>query len=158
KLGPAALGQLTISPTEFAVDGSTCAGDSGGPAFAEESNAVVGVLSRGGEENASQVNPAACNDAKDLYVKTSAFKDLILEGYARAEAEPWLEGAPDPRKLKGQEPCTTDDECQSSLCLPDPDAQNAMRCAEDCSATTTCSLEADVCTTEGTRNVCRAKP
>ena len=93
---------------------------------------------------------------RNLYTKISPFKDLLLEGYQLAEAEPWIEGGPDPRKLKPKAACETGDECRSALCLADPDAANATTCAEDCSVTETCSVEGEVCTAEGEARVCRA--
>ena len=147
-----------VPPNEFEVGESICSGDSGGPAFAQETNAIVGVVSRGGNAAAPESsNPAAnCIDGRNLYTKVSPFKDLILKGYELAEAEPWLEGGPDPRKLKPKEACASGDECRSALCLPDPDAANETTCAEDCSATETCSVEGELCVAEGDSKVCRA--
>ncbi|MBN9160892.1 MAG: hypothetical protein BGO98_15015 [Myxococcales bacterium 68-20] len=147
-----------VPPNEFQVGESICSGDSGGPAIAQETSAVVGVVSRGGNAQGGDSNdPAAnCIDGKNLYTKISPFKDLILEAYALAEAEPWIEGGPDPRKLKPKAACETGEECRSGLCLPDPDAGDALTCAEDCSTTETCSVEGEVCTAEGEAKVCRA--
>jgi len=147
-----------VPPNEFEVGESICSGDSGGPAIAQETNAVVGVVSRGGNAQAPESsNPAAnCIDGRNLYTKVSPFKDLIMQGYELAEAEPWIEGGPDPRKLKAKEPCESGDECRSALCLPDPDAANELTCAEDCSTTETCSVEGDVCVAEDEAMVCRA--
>ncbi|MDF2695399.1 MAG: hypothetical protein K0S65_3782 [Labilithrix sp.] len=149
-----------VPPNEFEVGESICSGDSGGPAIAQETNAVVGVVSRGGNAQAQESDdPAAnCIDARNLYTKVAPFKDLILQGFELAEAEPWIEGGPDPRKLKSKEACSSGDECRSALCLPDPDAAeaNSLTCAEDCSATETCTVEGEVCTVEGDAKVCRA--
>ena len=148
-----------VPPNEFEVGESICSGDSGGPAIAQETKAVVGVVSRGGnaQADADPNNPAAsCIGGRNLYTKIAPFKDLILKGFELAEAEPWLEGGPDPRKLKPKAACTSGDECRSALCLPDPDAANETTCAEDCSATDTCSVEGEVCTAEGDSKVCRA--
>ena len=144
--GPPLLGPLT---SEFSVHGSACSGDSGSPAIARETNSVIGVMSRG-------FVAAGCIDSKNIYTEVAPFRDLVLEGYALANAEPWLEGEPDPRKLKAKESCESDEDCRSSLCLPDPDAANEMTCAEDCSLTETCSVEGDLCTIEGDAKVCRA--
>jgi V8-like Glu-specific endopeptidase len=147
-----------VPPNEFEVGESICSGDSGGPGFAQETNAVIGVVSRGGNAGggAESNDPAAnCIDGRNLYTKTSPFKDLILQGFELAEAEPWIEGGPDPRKLKPKAACASGDECRSALCLPDPDAANETTCAEDCSVTETCSVEGEVCTAEGDSKVCR---
>lgn len=150
--------QGSVPPNEFEVGESICSGDSGGPAIAQETNAVVGVVSRGGNMQGSDSNdPAAnCIDGRNLYTKISPFKDLLMKGFELAEAEPWVEGGPDPRKLKPKAACTSGDECRSALCLPDPNAANENTCAEDCSATETCSVEGEVCTAEGDSKVCRA--
>lgn len=156
-VGPDKSG-VGVPPNEFQVGESICSGDSGGPAIAQETGAVVGVVSRGGnDQGGDSKNPAAnCVDGKNLYTKVAPFKDVILEAYALAEAEPWLEGGPDPRKRKPKEACTAADDCRSALCLPDPSAGDALTCAEDCSSTETCSVEGEVCVTEGEAKVCRA--
>ncbi|HVH45545.1 MAG TPA: trypsin-like serine protease [Labilithrix sp.] len=151
----------SVPPNEFQVGESICSGDSGGPAFAQKTKAVVGVVSRGGNAQAGGENddPAApCIDGRNLYTKISPFKELILQGYALAEAEPWLEGGPDPRKSKAKAACTSGDECRSGLCLADPDAESAKTCAEDCSTNGTCSVEGEVCTEESGAMVCRTAP
>ncbi len=147
-----------VPPNEFEVGEAICSGDSGGPAIAQETNAVVGVVSRGGNARAGDsTDPAAsCINGRNLYTKVAPFKDLIMKGYELAEGEPWFEGGPDPRKAKPKEACSSGDECRSALCLPDPDADGASTCAEDCSATETCSVEGEVCTAEGESKVCRA--
>ncbi|MBX3260317.1 MAG: S1 family peptidase [Labilithrix sp.] len=158
KVGPDD-GRGNVPPNEFEVGESICSGDSGGPAFAQETNAVVGVVSRGGNAQVGQDNrdpAAACIDGRNLYTKIAPFKDMLLKGYELAEAEPWIEGGPDPRKLKPKAACESADECRSALCLADPDADGAATCAEDCSATETCSVEGEVCTAEGDAMVCRA--
>lgn len=149
----------SVPPNEFEVGESICSGDSGGPAFDQKTEAVVGVVSRGGNASGGgdESDPAAnCINGKNLYTKVSPFKELILQAYERAGAEPWFEGGPDPRKAKAKEECSTNDDCRSALCLEDPDADGALTCAEDCSATETCSVEGDVCTSEGDAKVCRA--
>ena len=143
---------------EFIVGESVCQGDSGGPALAEETNAVVGVASRGGN-GATAGDAANCIGGKttNWFTRVARFRDLILSGYEVAEAEPWLEGGLDPRKLKAKERCESNDDCRSALCLRDPDAGDETKtCAEDCSATGMCSIEGEVCTSESDVNVCRA--
>lgn len=148
-----------VPPNEFEVGESICSGDSGGPALAQATGAVVGVVSRGGnaDTDADPNDPAArCIGGTNLYTKVAPFKDLILQGYELAEAEPWIEGGPDPRKAKTGEECASEDECRSNLCLPDPAAGGATTCAEDCSETEECTVEGEICTAEGEAMVCRA--
>ena len=149
-----------VPSNEFSVGEAICSGDSGGPAIAQESGAVLGVVSRGGNGKGEQdpSNPAAnCIGGENLYTKVFPFKDLILKGYELAGAEPWFEGGPDPRKLKPKAACTTGDQCRSGLCLADPAAElaGATTCAEDCSATSTCTVEGEQCVAEASAMVCR---
>lgn len=147
----------SVPPNEFEVGEAICSGDSGGPAISQETNAVVGVVSRGGNQQAGDsTDPAShCIDGRNLYTKVTPFKELIMQGFELAEAEPWLEGQPDPRKLKPNNACTSGDECRSGLCLADPNQADATMCAEDCSAGNACSTEGEVCTNEGEAMVCR---
>jgi hypothetical protein len=95
-VGPAAA----LGPGEFRVGESGCAGDSGGPAFAESSGALVGVLSRGGNgSGATAGDPRGCIGAENIFTSAATFKDLILEAYAKAGQDPWLEGNADPTTL-----------------------------------------------------------
>jgi MYXO-CTERM domain-containing protein len=150
---------LRVAPNEFEVGESICSGDSGGPALVDPTNAIVGVVSRGGNmTQPDQSDPAAtCIDGQNLYTKVAPFKDFILSGYALAEAEPWLEGQPDPRLLKPGNACDDGSQCRSALCLADPTAQGATTCAQACTADSECS-DGNKCTTEGDAMVCRPPP
>jgi hypothetical protein len=108
-----------VAPNEFEVGESICSGDSGGPALIEPTKAVVGVVSRGGNmTQPDQSDPSAtCIDGQNLYTKVSPFKDLIMAGFELAEAEPWIEGQPDPRLLKPGNACTDASECRSTSFL-----------------------------------------
>lgn len=154
-VGPNDEIQPAVPPNEFLVGESICSGDSGGPAIAAETGAIIGVVSRGG--NATRPDPSdpssQCINAENLYTKISPFKDLIMQGFELAEAEPWIEGGPDPRLLKPGSVCGDAAECRSNLCLPDPEAKGETTCAEDCSATE--CPEGLVCKTEGEAQVCR---
>lgn len=89
-----------LGPSEFKLGESGCAGDSGGPAFAESTGALLGVLSRGGNgSGATPGDPAACIGAENVFTSAAAFKDLIASAYAKAGQEPWREGEPDPTTL-----------------------------------------------------------
>jgi hypothetical protein len=92
-LGPS--NQLGLGSSELEIGEGACEGDSGGPALAATSGAVIGSLSRGGN---GTVRPGAgaCLAGRNVYTITSGFKDLVLSAYARAGQEPWLEGQPNP--------------------------------------------------------------
>lgn len=154
-IGPDDTNQFPVPPNEFEVGESICSGDSGGPALAK-TNAIVGVVSRGGNaRKPDPQNPASsCIDGSNLYTKVAPFKDFILSGYNLVEADPWLENGPDPRLLKPGSVCTDGSECRSNLCLLDPAAgEGATTCAEDCSVNA--CPEGQICKAEGEAQVCR---
>jgi len=126
-VGPNGTGQAT-PPNDFKCGESICAGDSGGPAEDSNTGAVIGVTSRGG--NGMTVDPnnpgSGCTNATNFYTSTPPFKDLILQAFAAAGKEPWLENGPDPRLAKFGEPCMTGADCRSNICQ-----KNA--CSQDCS-------------------------
>lgn len=86
-----------LTKSEFLFNESICLGDSGGPIFAKSTNALLGVVSRGG--NGADPNaggPAStCVDADNVGTKLAPFKSLILDALKRAGAEPKLEPAED---------------------------------------------------------------
>lgn len=126
-------------PSEFGVGESICSGDSGGPAIAETTGAIIGVVSRGGNGTQPTQNPAtSCigTNASNIYTDVSGFKDLILQGYAEAGQDPWIEGGPDPRLAKDGEACTENGACRSNACLS---GKCTASCAKDpCAQGTTC--------------------
>ena len=67
---------------EFEVGKSICQGDSGGPAISEETGAVIGVVSRGGN---------CGEDFGHIYTTTSGFNDLFAQAFTLANASPVLE-------------------------------------------------------------------
>lgn len=133
KVGPANYPGEAVPPHDFLVGESICSGDSGGPALATDTGAVIGVVSRGGNGKAPDPNnPAAeCLGAMNFYASTAPFKDLVLQAFLEAKHEPWIEGGPDPRLAKTGEPCTTDADCRSNVCLT---VDGASFCTADCSA------------------------
>ena len=152
-----------IGEHEFEVGESICAGDSGGPAYAETTRAVVGVVSRGG--NGKVVDPskdpqyASCVDgggfvARNLYTRVDGFRGLLDEAFAAAGTEPWLEGGPDPRKAKAGEACASNDACRSALCL-EPGA--AGYCSQVCDDTPGACPESMECATGGDARICRLR-
>lgn len=155
-IGPDATTQLPLPPNEFQVGESICSGDSGGPAFAA-SNAIVGIVSRGG--NNTQPDPnnpsATCIGAENIYTKVAPFKTFIVNGLASVGAEPWYEGGPDPRLAKPDAACTAASDCRSNICLADPSQANAMACVQDCSADPTSCPDGQTCTTVDSAQICR---
>ena len=111
--------QLDIPPHEFEVGESICQGDSGGPAFDTSTGAVVGVVSRGGNDSTPDPNnPAAsCTGASNFYSEPSNFVDTIKSAYAAAGQSPWLEGGPKPTTcgvVDGAALCSYD--CSAEAC------------------------------------------
>ncbi|MBX3208696.1 MAG: trypsin-like serine protease [Labilithrix sp.] len=86
-----------LTKSEFLFDESICLGDSGGPVFAAGTNAIVGVVSRGGNGlDPNKGGPSStCVDADNVATKLSPFKELVMDAFARAGAEPKLEPKPD---------------------------------------------------------------
>jgi hypothetical protein len=147
-----------LPPNEFQVGESICEGDSGGPAIATKTGAVIGVVSRGGNgKQPSSSDPAAgCINAMNIYTKVEPFKQLLMKGYAAANADPWLEGGPDPRKAKVDETCAQASDCRSNICLADPGkAGDAVTCAQDCADGTTACPDGETCQAIGDQQVCR---
>lgn len=69
---------------EFEVGRSICQGDSGGPAVSEETQAIIGVVSRG----------SGCeDDFGHIYTTTAGFDALFDEAFAIAGAVPTLEAS-----------------------------------------------------------------
>lgn len=78
---------------EFEVGRSICQGDSGGPAISEQTGAVIGVVSRGGD----------CEeDFGHIYTTTSGFDSLFAEAFAVAGAVPALEAEPSSGNAAGK--------------------------------------------------------
>jgi MYXO-CTERM domain-containing protein len=71
-----------LGPHEFEVGMSICQGDSGGPAISEETGAVIGVVSRGGD----------CDeDFGHIYTTTSGFRPLFDRAFAIAGGAPQVD-------------------------------------------------------------------
>jgi hypothetical protein len=77
---------------EFEVGRSICRGDSGGPAISEETGAVIGVVSRGGD---------CMEDFGHIYTTTAGYEQLFTEAFKVAGGAPVVEppfaGAPLPQ-------------------------------------------------------------
>lgn len=155
-VGPDDSALTPVAPNEFQVGESICSGDSGGPAIAKATGAVIGVVSRGGNgaQQPSQSDPSAnCIGAENLYTKLLPFKELIMKGFELANAEPWVEGGPDPRLAKAGADCSDSSECRSNICIDDLSQKGVATCVDDCSQTD--CPEGMVCHAEGEVQVCR---
>lgn len=78
---------ISASPRTFVVDEGPCHGDSGGPAFAEDTGGLVGVysLAAGG----------ACTGVgvRNVFTRLSSYSALALQAFEAAGAEPLLDEA-----------------------------------------------------------------
>lgn len=83
-----------LGSAEFRIGEGTCSGDSGGPAFSAQ-GAVLGALSRGGN-GTNNIGADACLGGTNIFTSTVGHADFIRAGYARVNAQPWLEGQPMP--------------------------------------------------------------
>ncbi len=149
----------SVGSREFQVGESICSGDSGGPAFAESTKAIVGVVSRGGNGRmtADGDPAAACVDADgyetlNLYTRVDGFKAMLDEAFAAAGTEPWLEGGPDPRKAKTNEACTGNDACRSGICV---EPEKAGYCTQICDETPGSCPDPLTCQKDGDSMLCK---
>jgi uncharacterized protein (TIGR03382 family) len=149
---------IAVPDHEFLVGESICQGDSGGPAIDSKTGAVLGVVSRGGNgANPDPNDPSAvCVGGYNFYSATSGHKDLILQAYAQAGQDPWLEGGPDPRLANFGEACANNDACRSALCLGDTSGKGTI-CTESCDADNPCP-DGYVCASSGDLKICEPKP
>jgi MYXO-CTERM domain-containing protein len=125
-VGPAGSSSGAVASNEFQIGEGICSGDSGGPAFAQDTGAIVGVVSRGG--NAAPYDPSTdpqyvpCTDTDtykthNIYTRVDGFKDLFDRAFAAAGTEPWIEGEPDPRLKKAGDACDDPAACRSGMCV-----------------------------------------
>jgi hypothetical protein len=86
-----------LTKSEFLFDESICLGDSGGPVFAEKTKAILGVVSRGGNGlDGNKGGPSStCIEADNVATKLAPFKELVMDAFKRADAQPQLEPPPD---------------------------------------------------------------
>ena len=142
--------EAPVPLNDFRIGEAICSGDSGGPGIAE-SGAIIGVVSRGGNGNFDEQNPAAgCKGSgtQNEYTSVAPFKDVILEAFAESGHEPWLEGQPDPRLAKFSDPCESAEACRSGVCV-------AGACTQSCTANTDCPSGFE-CAANGNSTVCKA--
>lgn len=145
-----------LTPEEFATTEGPCYGDSGSPARATSTGAVVGVVSRslgGGEGELGQVGSCLGADMRTGYSQVAGFKSLIMKGFEAAAAEPWLEGQPNPLLGKSGASCTKNEECLSASCLP---AEKKRVCAPPDCKTEACPSGYTCTSGDGGKPVCEA--
>ncbi len=86
-MGPLVLsGPTTAAPRTFVTSQGACFGDSGGPAFSEETGALSGVYSLAG---GAGLHRRATS--RNVYTRFSPFTKMIEQAFAEAGAEPVLE-------------------------------------------------------------------
>lgn len=92
-VGPLTDGEAlrTAAPRTFVTNEGACHGDSGGPAFDQETGALVGVYSLSAGETCESTG------IRNVYTHLNPFSSFILDGFEAAGAEPLLEddGTPD---------------------------------------------------------------
>jgi hypothetical protein len=99
-------GPTTAAPRTFVTSQGACFGDSGGPAFSEETGALSGVYSLAGGQVCTARN------ARNVYTRFSPFTKMIEQAFAEAGAEPVLEpydGPPEEIEEPGEEPTEPED-------------------------------------------------
>jgi hypothetical protein len=132
---------LGVSSAEFTVGEATCEGDSGGPAFDEDTGEVVGVVSRGGPR---------CDGANvhNVYTRVDAFAWLMEEAFTKASQmdgedqgdEDAGDLKPVKRGAKHKPPsdigsgCTSGADCAAGVCVSESDDLGATRqyCSRPC--------------------------
>lgn len=94
-VGPITDGEPTgtAAPRTFVVNEGPCHGDSGGPAFSEETGALLGVYSLAAGPSCTGVG------IRNVYTSLVPFSQLALQAFEAAGAEPLLEEAePEPER------------------------------------------------------------
>jgi Trypsin len=103
-VGPSTEDQTSVSasPRTFVVDEGPCHGDSGGPAFTQDTHALVGVY--------SLTAGASCEATgiRNVYTNLSLYSSLALDAFAAAGAEPVLDEveAPEAPAVVGESGCS----------------------------------------------------
>ncbi|WP_394843027.1 trypsin-like serine protease [Pendulispora brunnea] len=91
QVGPYSDDRVDVPGNDFLVGESTCSGDSGGPGFSEDTGALIGVVSRGGNGK-DATNPAdGCTNADNDYTQTAPFKSLIQSAFNESGNSPLVE-------------------------------------------------------------------
>jgi len=101
QVGPYSDDRVDVPGNDFLVGESTCSGDSGGPAFSEETHALIGVVSRGGNGKDAANLADGCTGADNDYTQTAPFKSLIERAFAESGNQPQLEVGGPPSNSSG---------------------------------------------------------
>jgi secreted trypsin-like serine protease len=123
-LGPQRSRFFEIAAGEYLFGEAACSGDSGGPAIATKTGAVVGVASRvGNGKDKSGAAPAAfCigDVVEDVYGDLTLAKEILDEAFREIGEEPWLEGQEQPKSKSagssggGTTPAQTESGCNTA--------------------------------------------
>ncbi|MFO0679903.1 MAG: trypsin-like serine protease [Polyangiaceae bacterium] len=130
---PSASGQN--GPTArfvFTLAESTCAGDSGGPAFDGDTTTILGVLSRGNSDSS-----CTGSNARNAFGMLDSARDALVEAFAFADALPRFEGRAAPGFTPFGAECIASLECQRGDCLTP--TGGTPRCATACTSDTECA-------------------
>jgi trypsin len=79
---------ITASPRTFVTNEGACHGDSGGPALAEDTGALVGVYSLAAGNSCTGIG------TRNVYSSLNLFSKLTLQAFEAAGAEPIIDEAP----------------------------------------------------------------
>jgi trypsin len=79
---------ITASPRTFVTNEGACHGDSGGPALAQDTGALVGVYSLAAGSSCTAIG------TRNVYSSLNLFSKLALQAFEAAGAEPILDEAP----------------------------------------------------------------
>lgn len=147
-LSPTGLTTYELYDAHMVVSPGVCFGDSGGGLFDPITNALVGNVSAGQNDDPNKVptptEPSKyCDGATIFYTRLSPFKDTILAAFKEAGHAPWIEGRPKPAAFGT--PCTAADECDSLACV-------RGLCSRSC-ATDSCP-DTFECISQGDEKVC----
>ena len=114
----------SVQKTEFMVGESTCSGDSGGPAFDEETGGIIGVVSRGG---------VRCDGkgASNVYTRVDPFFDLVGKalGHPPATTDPTPGSASPGAASDMGEGCSSASTCAGGVCV------QGQYCSRHCGGT-----------------------
>jgi len=103
----------TTPPRTFVTGEGTCLGDSGGPAFSEETGALVGVYS------ISSGSACTARVVRNVFTQFGDFKALVNQAFASAGHEPLLEpydAPPEPTQPTGPDDRFSGSGSRSSGC------------------------------------------
>jgi trypsin len=127
---PNAVGSL--APRTFETGPGGCTGDSGGPAFDDETHGVLGILARALNLDPNDpVSPCNPDTVSDVFMTVTDFPKPLRDAFAAAGAEPWLEGRSQPGYLGFGEACAANLECAGELCVG-ATAADPGTCNVDC--------------------------